>query len=107
MQCKDTLPVLFLYLRSANAFEPANAVLLSCAGGALSLKFTNLAVGTEKKGRNFLISEVRYAGNDSLYFLDQRRQTDSGAVEIISVYYLSIGWHNADCVPNQCSSKRE
>jgi hypothetical protein len=49
MQCKDTLRVLFLYLRSANAFEPANAILLSCAGGALSLKFTNLAVGTEKK----------------------------------------------------------
>jgi hypothetical protein len=107
MQCKDTFSVLFLYLRSANAFESANAILLNCARCALSLKFANLAMGTEKKGRTFLISEVRYFGNDSLRFLDQERQTDGGAVEIPSVYYLPIGWHDADCVPNQCSSKCE
>jgi hypothetical protein len=107
MKRKDALPVLFLDLCSANAFEPANAVLLSCAGGAPSLKFTNLAMGTEKKGMAFLISEGRYFVSDGLHFLDQRRQTDCGAVEILSVYYLSTGWHDAECVPNQYSSKRE
>jgi hypothetical protein len=52
MQCKNSLAVLFFYLPSANSLEAANAVLLSRTRGTLSLKFTNLAMATEKKGRS-------------------------------------------------------
>src|SRR5260370_25799724 len=107
MQCKNSLAVLFFYLPSAYSFEPANAVLLSCTRGTLSLKFTNLAMATEKKGRTVFICEVHYVVNDSLHFFDQGGQIERGTVEIFSVYYLSEGWHDADCVSNQCCSKRE
>ena len=106
MQCKNALAVLLFYLPSANSIEPANAVLLSCARGTLGLKFTNVAMGAEKKGRTFLC-EVHYVVSDSLHFLDQGGQIEAGRVEVFPVYYLPKGWHDTGCVSNQCSSKRE
>src|SRR5215467_12512294 len=106
MQCKNALAVLFFYLPSANSIEPTNAVLLSCARGTLSLKFTNLTMGTKKKGRTF-ICEVHYVVGDSMHFLDQGGQIETARPEMFPVYYLPNGWHDSGCVTNQCSSKRE
>src|ERR1700741_4842659 len=106
MQCKNALALLLFYLSSANSSEPANAVLLSCARGTLGLKFTNVAMGAEKKGRTFLC-EVHYVVSDSLHFLDQGEQIETGTVEIFSVHYLPKGWHDAGCVSNQYCSIRE
>jgi hypothetical protein len=68
MQCKDALAVLFLYLRPTNPFKPADVIFLSRAHGAFRVKFTNCAMGAEKKRGAFLIRQMSYLPSDNVYF---------------------------------------
>jgi hypothetical protein len=53
MQRKDSIPVLFLYLGSTNAFKSAYIVLVSGARSTVCAKFTNFTVRAEKERRTF------------------------------------------------------
>jgi hypothetical protein len=53
MQRKDALPVLFLYLRSTNAFKSAYVVIIGGARSTVCAKFTNFTVRAEKERLTF------------------------------------------------------
>jgi hypothetical protein len=106
MQRKDSLPVLFLYLRSTNAFKSAYVVLLNGARSAVCAKFANFTVRAEKERRTFLRPESSYFSKDRVYFGDQWGQEYRYAREMSARYYISTIWYRTDRITNQEGSKR-
>jgi len=49
IQPENAFAVLFFYLPLTNPFKPADVIFLSRARSAFGAKFTNLAMGAEKK----------------------------------------------------------